>query len=76
MKTYRIPIIYQRVDTFEVDADNLQEAMTLALQNFYKIPDSKYLCNSAEFDSVIEDYNEDYDIDLAFDEADKQLNTN
>ncbi len=65
MKTYNIPIIYQRVETMTVEADSLQDAMTKALDEFLSIPDEKYLDDSFEFDTVIEDYQEDFNTELA-----------
>lgn len=69
MKTYEIPIIYQRVDTFNIEASSLQEAMTEALKEFLKIPDDKYLDDSFEFDTIIEEYNEDFNINKAEQDA-------
>jgi len=63
MKTYNINIIYKRVDEFEVNANNLEEAMEKALKTFLSIPDDKYLDDSFEFDSIIEEYDEEYNIE-------------
>lgn len=60
MKTYNIPIIYKRVDTFDIEAENLEEAMEKALKEFLSIPDDNYLDDSFEFDSIIEEYGENF----------------
>lgn len=61
MKNYNIPIIYQRVSNHSVQANSLEEAMVIALKEFLAIPDDDYLADSFEFDSVIEDYQEEFD---------------
>lgn len=32
---YKIPIAYQRIETFEVEADNLQDTVDGALKTFF-----------------------------------------
>lgn len=57
MKTYEIPISWQSIRKYTVDANSLQEAAQKALEQFLSEPDEEYLCDSFEIDSVIE---EDY----------------
>lgn len=66
MKIYKIPIIYQCVDTFEIEADNLHDAVNNALDEFLSIPDDKYINDSFEIDPIIDsDYpDEEYDINV------------
>lgn len=67
MKTYKIPIIYQRCEEFEVEASSLQEAVQKALQEFLSIPDDHYIEDSFEIDGIVEDnYNETYSIEKVF----------
>lgn len=68
MKTYRIPIRWESFERFEVEAENLEEAVTKALKEFLAIPDDKYIEDSFEIDSGIEeDYSdEDFDLDKVF----------
>ena len=63
MASYKIPIIYQRREYIEVEADNLQTAVKNALDEFLSIPDDKYLEDSFEIDDVFlkENYNEKVD---------------
>jgi len=52
---YDIPITYQCLQTVSVEADNLEQAVILALKQFLSEPDENYLCDSFEIDSIIED---------------------
>jgi hypothetical protein len=52
MANYKIPIIYQRIEYVEVEADNLQNATEQALNNFFEIPDEYYLEDSFEIDET------------------------
>jgi len=67
MKTYNIPIIYQRVETINVEANNLQEAVEIALKQFLAIPDDNYLDDSFEVDTIVDDYEEHYSVEVAID---------
>ena len=64
MKTYTIPIIYQSVMTFDIEAENLQEAVNEALKKFLAIPDENYLNDSFQIDDCVDDdySDEEYDI--------------
>lgn len=64
---YKIPIIYQRIETFEVEADNLQDAVNQALKKFMSIPDEAYLEDSFEVDGIIKDNypDEEYSLEKA-----------
>lgn len=67
MPKYRIPIVYQRMETFEVEADSLEEAMIKSAKDFLAIPDEKYLEDSFEFDEIIYDeYKEKVNITKVF----------
>lgn len=64
MKTYKIPITWQSYKTYEVESENLEEAVEKALKRFLSEPDETYINDSFEIDSIIlDDYpEEDYDI--------------
>ncbi len=68
MKTYMIPIRWESFERFEVEAENLEEAVTKALKRFFAINDDKYIEDSFLIDSGIEeDYpDEDFDLDRVF----------
>lgn len=61
---YKIPITWQGYETFEVEADSLEEAVEKGLKQFLAIPDDKYINDSFEVDDIVrDDYpNEDFDI--------------
>ena len=61
---YKIPITWQSYETFEVEADSLEEAVEKGLKQFLSIPDDKYINDSFEVDGIVrDDYpNEDFDI--------------
>lgn len=52
MPTYTIPIQWVSIKDFDVEANNLQEALQLALDNFMSIPDNNYLEDSVSFDEI------------------------
>ena len=65
MKNYSIPIIWESCKRYEVEAENLQEAITKALSVFLKEPDDNYLQDSFSIDGMMleenypgEDFNE------------------
>lgn len=62
MKQYKIPLIYSSVMTFDVEAENLEDAITIAMKKFMEIPDSYYLEDSVEVDSIVDEYDENYSI--------------
>ena len=43
MKTYKIPIVWQSYKKYEVEAEDLQSAIELALKQFLAEPDELYL---------------------------------
>ena len=47
---YNIPITWSSFRTYDVEAENLQEAVTKALKQFLSEPDEEYLTNSFELD--------------------------
>lgn len=66
MATYKIPIVWQSVKFYEVETENLQDAVEQALQTFLSEPDENYLEGSFEIDGIVEENypNETYNIDL------------
>ena len=62
MKEYKIPITWESIDYFNIEAENLQEAIKLALQQFFIIPDDNYLEDSFGIDHewISENYKEEY----------------
>jgi hypothetical protein len=68
MKNYSIPIVWESYKRFNVEAENLQEAVTKALSIFLKEPDDNYIDDSFSIDNMIaDDYQEeDFDIHEAF----------
>jgi hypothetical protein len=66
MTTYKIPIVWQSIKFYEVEAENLQDAVEQALQTFLSEPDENYLEGSFEIDGIVEENypNETYNIDL------------
>ena len=67
MKNYSIPIVWESYKRYEVEAENLQEAVTKALSIFFKEPDDNYIDDSFSIDNMLaEDYQEeDFDIHQA-----------
>lgn len=64
MKNYSIPITWQSYKRVEVQAENLEEAVTKALKQFLLEPDDTYIEDSFEIDEIIyeEVPEEDFDI--------------
>jgi len=69
-KKYSIPIVWESYKRYEVEAENLQEAVTKALRQFLKEPDDNYIDDSFSIDDMIaDDYKEEsFDIHKAFNE--------
>lgn len=65
-KKYSIPIIWESYKRYDVEAENLQEAVEKALKNFLAEPDDHYIEDSFQIDDIIYDEypNEDFDIHL------------
>lgn len=56
-KEYSIPIIYRCLETFNVTATNLQEAMEKAMYVFQNTPDDKYLDGEIfDFEDISDEY--------------------
>jgi hypothetical protein len=55
MKTYIIPIIFQSVKEYTVEAKNLQEAIDISIKMFFSEKDENYIEDSYEIDGSIED---------------------
>ena len=69
MKQYSIPIIWESYKRYNVEAENLQEAVKLALREFLKEPDDNYLDDSFSIDHDDEGlHGESFDIHQAFNE--------
>jgi len=66
MKPYKIPILWESIKTFDVMAENLQEAANKAASIFMSIPDENYILDSMEIDDIVEEYEEDFDLDLVY----------
>ena len=64
MKTYKIPIRWESFERFEVEAENLEGVVTKALGKFFNIPDNKYIEDSFQIDSGVEEDYPDEDFDL------------
>lgn len=52
---YKIPITWQSYKVYEVEAENLQEAVTKSLKQFLSEPDDNYIDDSFEIDSIVGD---------------------
>lgn len=65
MPIYNIPIIWESYRRYQVEAEDLQSAVTQALKEFLNEPDDHYIQDSFEIDSIIDDEypDEDFDID-------------
>jgi hypothetical protein len=64
MKTYNIPILWQSYKRYPVEAENLEQAVEIALRQFFKEPDDNYLEDSFEIDDLLGDDYPDEDFDL------------
>ncbi len=64
MKTYNIPIVWQSYKRIPIQAENLQEAVKLALKQFLSEPDELYIEDSFEIDEILGDDYPDEDFDL------------
>ena len=69
MQTYKIPIRWESYKRIEVEADNLQSAIYLALKQFLSEPDDLYLEDSFEIDNILEEEypEEDYNLQQIYD---------
>jgi hypothetical protein len=58
MKTYKIPISWESYKTYEVEAENLEKAIEIALKEFLSEPDDNYLSDSFDIDDdiIFDDY--------------------
>ncbi len=63
-KTYNIPIVWQSYKRIPVQAENLEEAVKLALKQFLSEPDDLYIDDSFEIDEILGDDYPDEDFDL------------
>lgn len=63
-KTYNIPIVWQSYKRIPVQAENLEEAVKLALKQFLSEPDDLYIEDSFEIDEILRDDYPDEDFDL------------
>lgn len=63
-KTYNIPIVWQSYKRIPVQAENLEEAVKLALKQFLSEPDDLYIEDSFEIDEILKDEYPDEKFDL------------
>jgi hypothetical protein len=70
MKEYNIPITWESYKRYKVEAENLQDAIKLALKEFFSEPDQYYLEDSFNIatDMIEEEYNEDFDLTKIYNE--------
>lgn len=70
--TYSIPIIWESFKRYDVEAENLQDAVTKALSYFLKEPDDNYIDDSFSIDDyVLEEYPEEtFNINKAIESID------
>ena len=69
MKNYSIPIVWESYKRYNVEAENLQEAVTKALKEFLKEPDENYIDDSFSIDHDDEGlHGESFDIHKAYSE--------
>ena len=69
MKRYNIPIRWESYTRIEVEAENLQEAVTKAIKQFLFTPDENYIDDSWEIDDIIfEEVNEIYSVSKLYNE--------
>jgi hypothetical protein len=64
MKNYSIPIVWESYKRYNVEAENLQEAVTKALKQFLKEPDDNYIDDSFSIDDLIADDYKDESFDI------------
>ena len=55
MKNYSIPICWQSYQRYKVEAENLQEAIQKALNKFLAESNDRYIDDSFEIDSIIDE---------------------
>jgi hypothetical protein len=62
-KTYKVPVIWESIKTYEVEATSLQEAVEKTLKQFLSEPDEQYIEDSFSIDDIVlDDYqDETYD---------------
>lgn len=63
-KTYNIPIVWQSYKRIPIQAENLEEAVKLALKQFLSEPDDLYIEDSFEIDEILGDDYPDEKFDL------------
>ena len=70
MKQYSIPIRWEGYKRIEVEAENLENAVYLALKQFLEEPDETYIDDSFEIDEIIyeEVPNENFNIHKIYNE--------
>lgn len=61
---YTIPIVWESYKNYKVEANNLQEAIKLALKQFLSEPDEDYIDDSFEIDEMLSDDYPDEEFDL------------
>jgi len=70
MKQYSIPIRWESYKRIKVEAENLENAVYLALKQFLEEPDETYIDDSFEIDEIIyeEVPNENFNIHKIYNE--------
>ena len=63
MKTYKIPVIYEMTGEYEIEAESLEEAVRIAIEDKPVPEDSEYLSDSmfVDKDGINEDDLDDKD---------------
>jgi hypothetical protein len=66
-KKYKIPVVWESVKTYEVDAISLQDAVEKTLKQFLSEPDDNYIEDSFSIDDIVlDDYKDEmYDTNEA-----------
>jgi len=64
MKKYDIPIRWESYRRYPVQAENLQEAVKIALKQFLAEPDPDYINDSFEIDEITEEEVPDETFDI------------
>ncbi len=63
-KTYKIPIYWESYKTYELEAENLQDAVNKALEQFFSEPDEHYIDDSCDIDGIVFDDYPDEDFTM------------
>lgn len=64
MKEYKIPITWESYKEYTIQAQNLQEATSLALNKFLAEPDENYINDSFYVDDMVYDMYPEEELDI------------